>query len=117
MIDKAIITHNKNIFMIDKATALTVLPRKLAALPEGHALDMRTYKRNRSVVFVRQGDDAFLVLEKGFEEHRFESVPLSGMRKLLKTLLAREFPRSTKIRLYDLGPFEPSKASLARKTL
>jgi len=103
--------------MIDKATALTVLPRKLAALPEGHALDMRTYKRNRSVIFVRQGDDAFLVLENGFEARRFEDVPMSGIRKLLKTLLAREFPRSTKIRLYDLGPFDEAKVHIARKTI
>ena len=103
--------------MIDKATALTVVPRKLAALPWGHALDLRTYKRDRSVVFVRRGDDAFLVLEKGFETHRFEDVPLSGMRRLLKTLLSREFPRSTKIRCYDLGAYEPAKAALPRKRI
>lgn len=29
------------------------------------------------------------------------------MKKLLKTLLKREFPRSTKIRLYNLGPAGP----------
>lgn len=103
--------------MIDKATALTVIPRKLAALPIGHALDLRTYKRNRSVVFVRQGEDAFLVLENGFEEHRFEAVPQKGLRRLLKTLLSREFPRSTKMRLYDLGPFDEAKADLPRKTI
>ncbi len=103
--------------MIDKATALRTLPRKLAALPLGHALDLRTYKRNRSVVFARQGDDAYLVIENGYEQRRFEAVPASGLRRLLKALLAREFPRSTKIRLYDLGLFDESKADLPRKTL
>ncbi len=105
------------IIMIDKATALTILPRRLEALPVGHALDLRTYKRNRSVVFVRHADDAFLVLENGFEQRRFDNVPMAGMRKLLKTLLNREFPRSTKLRLYDLGPFEDHKAGLPRKTI
>ena len=92
-------------YMIDKATALQTVLRKLKKLPIGHAIDLRTYKRNRSVVIKRIGDDEFDVVEKGFFEDRF-LVPLSKMKKLLKGLLKKEFPRSTKIRLYDLGPVE-----------
>ncbi|MGL1862809.1 MAG: hypothetical protein OCC46_09845 [Pseudodesulfovibrio sp.] len=91
--------------MIDKATAIPTLMRKLKKLPVGHAIDLRTYKRNRSVVIARTGDDEFDVVEKGFQEDRF-LVPLSKMKKLLKNLLKKEFPRSTKMRLYDLGPAE-----------
>ena len=91
--------------MIDKATALETILRKLKKLPIGHAIDMRTYKRNRSVVIKRIGNDEFDVVEKGFFEDRF-LVPLARMKKLLKSLLKKEFPRSTKIRLYDLGPAE-----------
>jgi len=91
--------------MIDKATAIETVMRKLKKLPQGHAIDLRTYKRNRSVVIARTGENKFDVVEKGFFEERF-LVPLSKMKKLLKNLLKREFPRSTKIRLYDLGPAE-----------
>ncbi len=93
------------ICMIDKATAIQTVMHKLKKLPVGYAIDLRTYKRNRSVVIARSGEDAFDVVEKGFFEERF-LVSLSGMGKLLKSLIKREFPRSTKIRLYDLGPAE-----------
>jgi len=88
--------------MIDKATAVETVLRKLKKLPIGHAIDLRTYKRNRSVVIKRTGDDEFDVVEKGYNEERF-LVPLSKMKKLMKNLLKKEFPRSTKIRMYDLG--------------
>lgn len=90
------------ICMIDKATAIPVIMTKLKKLPQGHAIDIRTYKRNRSVVIARIGEDEYDVVEKGFHEDRF-LVPLSKMKKLLKALLKKEFPRSTKMRLYDLG--------------
>lgn len=101
--------------MIDKATAIPTLMRKLKKLPVGHAIDLRTYKRNRSVVIARTGDDEFDVVEKGFHEDRF-LVPLSKMKKLLKNLLKKEFPRSTKMRLYDLGPAD-ADVHIARKKI
>lgn len=88
--------------MIDKATALQTVLRRAKKIPVGHAIDLRTYKRNRSVVIKRIGDDEYDVVEKGFHEDRFQ-VSHGKMKKLLKTLLKKEFPRSTKIRLYDLG--------------
>ncbi len=50
--------------MIDKATALQTVLRKLKKLPMEHAIDLRTYKRNRSVVIKRIGEDEFDVVEK-----------------------------------------------------
>jgi hypothetical protein len=88
--------------MLDMASALPALLRRLDTLPLGHALDLRTYKRNRSVFVRRTGADVFDVAENGFRREDF-SVPFSGLKKLLKTLLKREFPRSTKIRVYYLG--------------
>lgn len=88
--------------MIDKATALETVLRKLKKLPVGHVIDLRTYKRNRSVVIKHMAQGTFDVVEHGFHEERFQ-VTLPKMKKLLKSLIKREFPRSTKIRLYDLG--------------
>ena len=103
------------ICMIDKATAIPTIMNRLKKLPVGHAIDLRTYKRNRSVVIARVGEDAFDVVEKGFHEDRF-LIPLSKMKKLLKGLLKKEFPRSTKIRLYDLGAAD-ADADITRKTI
>jgi sarcosine oxidase gamma subunit len=101
--------------MIDKVTAMETVMRRLEKLPVGHALDLRTYKRNRSVVIARTGEDAFDVVENGFARERFQA-SAGTMKKLLRTLLKREFPRSAKIRLYDLGPMQ-ADAVIVRKTL
>jgi hypothetical protein len=102
--------------MLDKATALPALLRKLDKLPRGHALDLRTYKRNRSVLVRRVGEDDFAVAEDGFHREDFR-VPFSGLKKLLKTLLKREFPRSTKIRVYDLGAASGEDLPTGRKVI
>jgi hypothetical protein len=100
--------------MIDKDTAIQTVLRKLKALPVGHAIDLRTYKRNRSVVIARTGEDGFDVVERGYVQERY-AVGLAGMKKLLKALLKREFPRSTKIRLYNLGPARADEHAARKK--
>jgi hypothetical protein len=102
--------------MLDKATALPALLRRLDKLPRGHALDLRTYKRNRSVLIRRTGADRYDVAEDGFRREDF-SVPFSGLKKLLKTLLKREFPRSAKIRVYDLGAASGDDLPTGRKVI
>ncbi len=50
----------------------------------------------------------------------YVDVALDKLRKLLQTLLRKEFPRSTKIRLYLLGPCnlnDETANKLARKVL
>lgn len=87
--------------MIDKATAMDTVMERLKKLPVGHAIDLRTYKRNRSVLIRRDGKDAFTVVQNGYEKAEFETTR-KKMKKLLKTLFKKEFPRSTKLRLYTL---------------
>ena len=83
----------------------------------GHYLDLRTYKRNRSVIIVKQGKDDVLVIEKGYYQERFQ-LKQEKLNKLLKTLLRKEFPRSNKIRLYIMGNFKEDEAqNLKRKVL
>ncbi len=86
--------------MIDKAGAIPTILTKLKKLPVGHGLDLRTFKRDRSVVILRLAADEYSVKENGFQQETF-TTDLKGMRKLLKTLLKREFPRSNKIRVYE----------------
>ena len=90
--------------MIDKTQIIEVVSERLKKLPMGHYLDLRTYKRNRSVIIVKMTDDDFLVIEDGFFKERFQVNP-DRLKKLLTTLLKKEFPRSYKIRLYVMGRF------------
>jgi len=87
--------------MIDKAGAIPTILTKLKKLPIGCGIDLRTFKRDRSIIIMREAGDSFSVKENGFEQAAF-TADLKGMRKLLKTLLKREFPRSNKIRVYDV---------------
>lgn len=90
--------------MIDKTQIVSVVLTRLKNLPIGNYLDLRTYKRDRSVIIVKKADDLFYFEENGFSQDQFE-VDLSQVKKVLKGLLKKEFPRSNKIRLYTLDSF------------
>lgn len=101
--------------MIDKATAIETVLERLKKLPMNHAIDLRTYKRNRSVIIKRTEDDEFLIIQNGYEQARYTE-PFKKLRKLMKALLKKEFPRSTKIRLYNLGEADV-EVSVKRKKI
>ena len=95
--------------MIDKTQIIETVLRKVAKLPVGHHLILLTYKRNRSVIIARTGDDDLLVIERGYQQERFQ-IPPEKLKGLLKTLIKREFPRSRKIRLHAMGTFIEEEA-------
>ena len=85
--------------MISKTRIIETVFKRLEGLPTGHYLDLRTYKRNRSVIIAKKSEGELLVIENGYFKDRFRIKP-EKLKKLLKTLLKKEFPRSRKIRLY-----------------
>lgn len=89
--------------MLDKSGALPDILSRAKKLPVGDGLELRTYKRDRAVTIVRTGENGYEVREEGFENRTFSS-DLKGLKRLVKTLLKREFPRSRKIRLRRLPP-------------
>ena len=102
--------------MIDKTKIIDTVCARLETLPISHCLDLRTYKRNRSVVIVKRDEDDLLIIENGFYEERFR-IKREKLRKLLRTLMKKEFPRSRKIRLYVLDTFDEHAALNKRKIL
>ncbi|NDV25431.1 hypothetical protein [Desulfovibrio sp. JC010] len=102
--------------MIDKATALESVLRKLKKLPVGHCIDLRTYKRNRSLLILHVHEQEYIIYEDGYEKIEHQTA-LKGMKKLLKTLFKREFPRSNKIRMYELGEYNEQKHRREMKKL
>lgn len=89
---------------------------RLKKLPDGHYLDLRTYKRNRSVVIVKIDADNLLVIEDGYFNQRFQ-IKAEKLKKLLKTLLKKEFPRRRKIRLYVMGRYSEVNASQTERKI
>ena len=103
--------------MIDKNKIIDAVCKKLAKLPVGHYLDLKTYKRNRTVIIAKIEENRLLVIENGYFKDRFLIKP-EKLKKLLKTLLKKEFPRSKKIRLYVMGEFvEEEVLNIERKVL
>jgi hypothetical protein len=103
--------------MIDKTKIIDAVTERLKNLPTGHYLDLRTYKRNRSILIVKMDEDDLLIIEDGFSKERFR-INSEKLRKLLSALLRKEFPRSHKIRLYPMGRFiEKEMQNIKRKVL
>ncbi len=94
--------------MLDKSAVVQAILNKLDKIPCGHALDLRTYKRNRSVIILKQTEDSYRIIEDGFSQERF-TVPSAKLKKTLQKLLKKEFPRSRKVRVYDLGSWDEDK--------
>ncbi len=89
--------------VIDAGEAVTFVSARLKKLPVRGRLELLTWKRDRSLVIVRETEDTVLVREEGFERHEYR-VGIARLRKLLKTLLRREFPRSRRIRVVIDAP-------------
>ena len=102
--------------MIDKTKIIDTVHERLKNLPTGHYLDLRTYKRNRSIIIVKMAEDDLLVIEDGHSKERFRLRP-EKLKKLLKTLVRKEFPRSRKIRLYVMNRFTEEALVSKRKIL
>ena len=102
--------------MIEKGNVIAAVLARLKKLSVGEHLDVRSYKRDRSVLIIRHDSSTVRILERGFfeEEHMVEAVQL---KKTLKLIVKREFPRSNKLRLYDMGPYEAFAATPRRKKI
>ena len=78
----------------------TVLKR-LKKLPSDATISVKTYKRDRGFSLHRLADDQIEISEFGYNEQIF-IIPLTGVKKSLKTIIRREFPRSNKVWLQQL---------------
>ncbi len=88
--------------MVSKETLIPLLRVRLKKLQIGEGIDLRTYKRNRSVLILKVEEDIFKFVERGFFEEEFY-VKEKDLEKNIKRILKREFPRSHKIRLYTVA--------------
>ena len=77
--------------MIDKSKIIETVQERLRNLPTGHYLDLRSYKRNRSVIIVKMAEDDLLIIENGYFREKFRLKP-DKFKKALKLLWEKSSP-------------------------
>ncbi|WP_272699318.1 hypothetical protein [Desulfovibrio sp. Fe33] len=85
--------------MIDMGSALATALARLKKLPDGGTLELLTFKRDRGVS-VRRTGDAYEIREFGYLDET-SATTAKDLKKRLKTILKREFPRSNKVHLRE----------------
>ena len=90
------------------------LLQKLEKLNHPQGIELLSYKRNRSIAVLLLADNTFLVREKGYREEEL-IIDKAGLQNHLKRLIKYEFPRSRKIRMYQVN--NPLELEKSRKKL
>ncbi|MGB9755543.1 MAG: hypothetical protein ACPLXO_01555 [Desulfurella sp.] len=101
--------------MIEKENFLSIIEKKAKQLEEGQYLDIRSYKRNRSVLLIKL-KDKYRIIENGFRKIDL-SIDYSNLKGVFKTIERIEFPRSHIVRIYKMDNFDEAKINLQRKKL
>ena len=100
--------------LVNIESVLRTLLQKLDKLSPPQGIELLSYKRNRSIAVLLLDDTTFLVRERGYREEE-QIIDKAGLPKHLKVLVKYEFPRSRKIRMYQLD--NPQELEKARKKL
>lgn len=87
--------------LVNVETAISKTIDHLKKSDVGQGMEILSYKRNRFVSIIKQGEDQFHVIEKGYKENQFKA-ETEELQKLLKSICKLEFPRSRKLRLYKI---------------
>ncbi|WP_332586291.1 hypothetical protein [Clostridium sp.] len=77
------------------------LMKKLDDLDIYNCLDIRSYKKNRKVI-IEKLEDYFNLYEDGFYKEEYINLSREELKRLLRLIEKREFPRSNNIRFYIL---------------
>lgn len=88
--------------------------QKLEKLSPLRGIELLSYKRNRSIAVLLLADQSFLVRERGYREEE-QVLDKAGLAKHLRALIKYEFPRSRKVRLYQIE--NPGELGKDRKKL
>lgn len=88
--------------------------QKLERLSPPRGIELLSYKRNRSIAVLILEDQSFFVRERGYREEE-QVLDKAGLAKHLRALIKYEFPRSRKVRLYQIE--NPGELGKDRKKL
>lgn len=85
---------------IDSALNRTIIA--LLKLPQDAGIEILSYKRDRGLSILRLSEDEFQVVERGYYKQELR-LGTGELAKALKIMIKREFPRSRKVRVYNLA--------------
>lgn len=88
--------------LINIDNALREATRLISKCEFGSGVELMSYKRNRSIGLIRQSETTVVIIEKGYIEER-QTIELAKLAKNMKTRIAREFPRSRKVRFHRVS--------------
>ena len=89
------------------------LLQKLEKLSPPQGIELLSYKRNRSIAVLLLTDQKYLVRERGYREEE-QIVDRARLQKHLKSLIKYEFPRSRKVRMYQIDDSQDLEKKLKK---
>jgi len=87
--------------LVNIDSVIRTLLQKLEKLRPPQGIELLSYKRNRSIAVQLLEDNTVLVRERGYREAE-QVMKKEGLQKHLKALVKYEFPRSRKVRIYQI---------------
>jgi len=100
--------------LINIQSAIKRVEQIVRKLEPPHGVEMLTYKRNRGITIIKVDDETVSIQERGYAEQTL-LVEIKNLGKTLKSIAKREFPRSRKVRVYQLD--SPYCLGIKRKQL
>ena len=100
--------------LVNIDSVLRNLLQKLKKLDPPQGIELLSYKRNRSIAVLLLDDGKVLVRERGYRDNE-QIIDKSLLSKHLKSLIKYEFPRSRKVRVYQVD--DPLELEKVRKKL
>ena len=100
--------------LVNRAAVVKKIITTLPKLDLSHGFEILSYKRDRGIDVLRMGEETVWIREHGYREEDFE-LPLGELEKRLKSLIKFEFPRSRKLRVYQIRC--PDELNRPRKKL
>ena len=95
--------------LVNIDSVLRNLLQKLKKLDPPQGIELLSYKRNRSIAVLLLDDGKILVRERGYRDDE-QVVDNDILSKHIKSLIKYEFPRSRKVRMYQVdNPLELEK--------
>lgn len=87
--------------LVNIDSVIRILMQKLEKLTPPQGIELLSYKRNRSIAVLLIADNSFRVCVRGYREEE-QVIDKTGLQRHMKSLIKYEFPRSRKIRMYQL---------------
>lgn len=84
--------------MIDISKFIDITLARLKTLENNKGISLLTFKKDRKITILKN-NNTFSVYEDGFFNESFHELDNNSLRKLLKSLSKKEFPRSHKLHL------------------